>query len=231
MIRLDKILSNMGFGTRREVKLLIRSGRIKIDGEIVKNADTKLDTDKNLLTVDDVSVVYKEFIYLMLNKPQGYVSATEDNLHKAVTELVPPNLAHYDLFPVGRLDIDTEGLIILTNDGQFTHNLLSPKKHVPKVYFAKPLNEISDEDISAFQQGMDLDDFTTLPAKLENCEGGCLVTIYEGKFHQVKRMFEKIDNKVLYLKRIQMGGLKLDEELDLGEMRELTKEEIEKIWI
>jgi len=176
-------------------------------------------------------VIYKEFIYLMLNKPQGYISATNDKMHPTVIDLVPEEFMHYETFPVGRLDIDTEGLLLLTNDGSLSHNLLSPKKHVAKIYFAQVLNEVTSDDITAFENGIELEDFTTLPAKLRQSDDGYLVTIYEGKFHQIKRMFEAIGNKVTYLKRIKMGGLSLDESLELGEIREITKEEMEKLWI
>jgi len=230
--RLDKILANMGYGTRKEVKLLVRTGVVKIDGEVVKKSDIKVKPDAAIITVNDKQVVYKEFIYLMLNKPQGYISATNDKMHPTVIDLVPDEFVHYETFPVGRLDIDTEGLLLLTNDGNLAHNLLSPKKHVPKTYFAQVLYEVSDDDITAFEQGIILDDdYKTLPAKLQKADDGYLVTIYEGKFHQIKRMFEGVGNKVTYLKRIKMGGLPLDEALELGEMREITKEEMDKLWI
>jgi len=229
--RLDKILANMGYGTRKEVKTLVRSGVVKIDGEVVKTSDVKVAPDKAIITVNDKQVIYKEFIYLMLNKPQGYISATHDKMHPTVIDLVPDEFMHYETFPVGRLDIDTEGLLLLTNDGTLAHNLLSPKKHVPKTYFAQVLHEVTSDDITAFEEGIELDDFTTLPAKLKPSGDGYLVTIYEGKFHQIKRMFESVGNKVTYLKRIKMGGLPLDEGLELGEMREITKEEMEKLWI
>jgi len=229
--RLDKILANMGYGTRKEVKILVRTGVVKINGEVVKTSDVKIAPDEAILTVNDKQVIYKEFIYLMLNKPQGYISATHDKIHPTVVDLVPDEFMHYEIFPVGRLDIDTEGLLLLTNDGTLAHNLLSPKKHVPKTYFAQVLHEVTNDDIIAFEKGIELEDFTALPAKLKQTTDGYLVTIYEGKFHQVKRMFEAVGNKVTYLKRIKMGGLPIDESLELGEMREITKEEMEKLWI
>ena len=231
MERIDKILSNSGFGTRKEVKKLIKYGVVKVDNVTVTSSDTKVDPEKSVITVNDNELVYKEFVYLMLNKPDGYVSATEDNVYPTVTELVPEEYMHFDVFPAGRLDVDTEGLLILTNDGKFAHNMTSPKRHVPKKYFVVPEKPITEDDVKAFSEGMDLGDFTSMPAVLENCEGGCFVTIHEGKFHQVKRMFEKVGNKVEFLKRVQIGSLVLDESLGLGEMRELTKGEIEQIWI
>lgn len=231
MERLDKILANSGAGTRKEVKKLVRWGVVKVDGKVVNTADIKVDPEKNVITVNDEKVVYREFVYLMLNKPDGYVSATEDNVYPTVTELVPDKYAHFNVFPVGRLDIDTEGLLILTNDGKFAHNVTSPKKHIAKKYFVVPEKPISEMDRKAFASGMDLGDFTAMPATLEECDGGCYVTIFEGKFHQVKRMFEKVGNSVTYLKRVQIGKLLLDKELELGEIKELSKGDIELLWI
>ena len=231
MERLDKILSNSGLGTRKEVKKFIKYGAIKVDGKITTSADMKIDPENCEITVNGEKVIYKEFVYLMLNKPDGYVSATEDNVYPTVTELVPEEFIHYNLFPVGRLDVDTEGLLILTNDGKFAHNVTSPKKLIAKKYFVIPEHPTTEDDKKAFASGMNLGDFTAMPAKLENCKDGCYVTIFEGKFHQVKRMFEKINNKVTYLKRVQIGSLILDDKLNTGEMKELTKGEIEQIWI
>lgn len=231
MERLDKILANSGFGTRKEVKKLVRWGVVKIDGKIVNTADIKVDPENCEITVNDELVVYKEFVYLMLNKPDGYVSATEDSVYPTVTELVPEEYQHFNVFPVGRLDVDTEGLLILTNDGKFAHNVSSPKKHIAKKYFVIPENPVTEADKKAFAAGMNLGDFTAMPAKLEECKGGCYITIFEGKFHQVKRMFEKIDNRVTYLKRVQIGGLTLDENLQIGEIKELAEGDLELLWI
>lgn len=230
MERLDKILANMGYGTRKEVKKLIKNGAVKIDDVPASSPEQKIDPERNRLTVFDSPVEYREFIYLMLNKPQDYVSATQDNRYNTVLDLVPDQYLHYQPFPVGRLDIDTEGLIILTNDGKLAHNALSPKKHIEKVYYAEVERPVTQQDIDHFAAGMDLGDFIAKPAKLELTDGGCLVTICEGKFHQVKRMFEKTGNRVTYLKRIQMGGITLDEDLALGEIREISDEEIQKLW-
>lgn len=231
MERIDKILSNSGYGTRKEVKKLVKYGMVQIDGKTVTSSDIKIDPESCEITVNGERLVYREFVYLMLNKPDGYVSATEDNVYPTVTELVTEDYWHYNLFPVGRLDVDTEGLLILTNDGKFAHNVTSPKKHIPKKYFVIPETPITDEDKKTFASGMDLGDFTAMPAKLEECEGGCYVTIFEGKFHQVKRMFEKIGNSVTYLKRVQIGSLELDKNLQTGEIRELSEGEIELLWI
>ncbi|MBR0278054.1 MAG: rRNA pseudouridine synthase [Clostridia bacterium] len=230
MERLDKILSGNGFGTRKEVKQLIRYGHVKVDGETVKNPDIKTDPVNSVITVNNKLLTYRKFIYLMMNKPQGYVSAAEDNLYPTVTDLVPEEFKCYSVFPAGRLDVDTEGFIILTNDGKFAHNITSPKKHIPKKYFVITKREITQNDKDMFESGMNLGDFTAMPAKIEEYENGCLTTIYEGKFHQIKRMFEKTGNKVEYLKRVKIGGLSLDAKLKLGEVRELTKGEIEQIW-
>ena len=229
MERLDKILANMGFGTRKEVKKLIKNGAVTVDGEIAKSSEQKVDPINSVITVYDEPVEYKEFIYLMLNKPQDCVSATFDNRYMTVLDLVPFEYEHYDLFPVGRLDIDTEGLLILTNDGKFAHEATSPKKHIEKVYYAETEREINDDDIKAFAKGMNLGDFTAMPAKLEKYDNGNLVTICEGKFHQVKRMFEKTNNRVTYLKRIKMGGVCLDGTLEAGQLRDMTAEEVEAV--
>ena len=229
MERLDKILANTGYGTRKEVKKLIKNGAVTVDGEVAKNAEQKVDPYNSKIAVYDEPIEYKEFIYLMLNKPKDCVSATFDKRYMTVLDLVPFEYEHYDLFPIGRLDIDTEGLVILTNNGKLAHEILSPKNHIKKVYYAETEREINDEDIKAFESGMDLGDFTTMPAKLEKHGEGAIVTICEGKFHQVKRMFEKTGNRVSYLKRIKMGGVCLDENLPLGQMREMTEEEIQNI--
>ena len=231
MERLDKILANSGVGTRKEVKNFIRWGAVRVDGRTAKTADMKVDPEKSRISVNGQKVIYKEFVYLMLNKPDGYVSATEDNVYPTVTELVPEEYAHFTLFPVGRLDVDTEGLLILTNDGKFAHNVTSPKKQIAKKYFVIPEKTITEDDKNVFASGMDLGDFKAMPAILEECEDGCFVTIFEGKFHQVKRMFEKIGNSVTYLKRVQIGKLELDKNLKLGEMKEISEGDLELLWI
>lgn len=231
-LRIDKMLSTIGFGSRKEVKKLLKSGAVKIENVIVKDSSKHVDPTKEIVTVHGDAVVYKEFIYLMLNKPPGVISATEDSSQKTVIDLLEMDDAIYEPFPVGRLDKDTEGLLLLTNDGQLSHQLLSPKKHVPKIYFAVIEGVVTKEDIEEFKQGVILDDgYKTLPADLtilkEGISSDIEVTITEGKFHQVKRMFEAVGKRVVYLQRIQMGPLLLDRTLELGEYRELTEEEVE----
>ncbi|MCR8928720.1 rRNA pseudouridine synthase [Priestia megaterium] len=230
-MRLDKLLSTIGYGSRKEVKGLLKTGAVKVDGSAVKDAKVHVNPDEQEITVHGEAVSYREFVYFMLHKPQGVISATEDSLHETVLDLLELDDAVYDPFPVGRLDKDTEGLLLLTNDGQLAHQLLSPKKHVPKTYFAKINAPVAEEDAEAFRQGVTLDDgYVTKSAELKiltsGVESEIELTIVEGKFHQVKRMFEARGKKVTYLKRLSMGALLLDESLDLGEYRELTEEEL-----
>ncbi len=231
MERIDKILSSCGLGTRKEVKKLIKSGAVAVNGVLCSSPDEKVDEQSASISVGGAEVKYQKYIYLMLNKPDGYVSATEDNVHPTVIELVPEEYSHFNVFPVGRLDFDTEGLLLLTNDGKFAHNVTSPKKHINKKYFAVTQNPVTKEDVLSFASGMDLGDFITMPSLLEPLDTGCMVTICEGKFHQVKRMFEKVGNKVLYLKRVQIGALSLDDGLELGCVRKLTEGDLQKLWI
>ncbi len=234
MERLDKVLGNLGYGTRKEIKKLTRSGGITVNGEVVKDSSTKVDPENDEIVFFDETVNYRKYIYLMLNKPQGYISATEDYLHETVLELIEEEDLVFKLFPAGRLDKDTEGFLLLTNDGQFSHKLLAPKNRVPKTYYAEISGEVTEDDVEEFKQGVVLDDgYETLPAELEIIKSGPVseieLTIVEGKFHQVKRMFEAVGKKVIYLKRISIGNLKLDEDLELGEYREISPEEIENI--
>lgn len=229
-MRLDKFLSNHGFGTRKEVKLLVKRGAVKINEILVKKADIKLVPDKDTVTVYDEAVTYEPFVYIMLNKPAGYISSTKDYKDETVLELID-GFDHYDLHPVGRLDKDTEGLLILTNDGQFSHDVLSPKKHVDKTYYARVEGYVTDETVALFKAGVTLDDgYEAMPAELQIISAGDIseieLIIQEGKFHQVKRMFKAVGMTVIYLKRIQMGGLPLDESLKPGAYRKLTLEEI-----
>ncbi len=232
-IRIDKMLSGVGLGSRKEIKQDARKGNVKINGIVEKDSSRIVDTDTDEVKYKNEKVKYVQHIYLMMNKPAGVVSATEDNYDRTVVDLLKEEDKFYAPFPVGRLDKDTEGLLLLTNDGQLTHNLLSPKKHVDKLYYAEVEEEVTDEDVKAFQEGILLtnENYKTLPAKLEIIEAGypskCFVTIKEGKFHQVKRMFNAVDNEVIYLKRISMGPIKLDDTLELGEYRHLTEEELE----
>ncbi|MGI6584609.1 MAG: pseudouridine synthase [Lutisporaceae bacterium] len=230
--RIDRILSNMGYGTRKEVKKLISSGLVEIDGIIVKDSGQKAAVDSQEIKVGGKRVFYRDFIYIMMNKPKGVISSTEDRFDRTVIDLLSDEFKTFSPFPVGRLDKDTEGLLLLTNDGQLSHRLLSPKKHVPKTYMAKIAGRVSERDVEAFGRGIILEDgYKTMSSELEVLERGSIslveVTIYEGKFHQVKRMFQAVGKEVVYLKRISMGELKLDEALEPGEYRELNEEERE----
>ncbi len=231
MIRLDKYLADCGVGTRTEIKKLIASGNVTVDGLDKPTPKDKVDETSAKVYFNGKLLKYRRYIYLMLNKPPGYVSAVRDNHYPVVTELVPDEYKHFEVFPMGRLDIDTVGLLVLTNDGDMAHRLLSPAKHIPKKYFAIVDGEITHNDIKLFQSGMDLGDFFTKPAMLNTlnvskCESRAEVTIVEGKFHQIKRMFEKTGKNVTYLKRIQMNNLVLDNDLEEGEIRELTEDEV-----
>lgn len=230
-MRLDRFLAECGLGTRTEVKKIIRSGAVAVNGKTVTKADIHLNVESDTVTFSGKEIIYRQFIYLMLNKPQGYISATRDGKTPTVMDLIPDEYLHFDPFPVGRLDIDTEGFLLLTNDGDLAHRLLAPKKHIPKTYVAQIEKPVIDADIEKFGDGVRLDDgYKTMPAILKNLSSAepyfAEIVINEGKFHQVKRMFEAIGNKVLYLKRIKMNRLSLDENLPLGEVRELTEEEM-----
>lgn len=230
--RLDKILSNFGYGTRKDIKQTLKDGLVKVDGCITKDGSMHLDPKLSVIEINDEQLKYREFIYVMMNKPDGVISATFDNKLKTVVDMLPEEFQCFDLFPVGRLDIDTEGLLIMTNDGQLTHDLLSPKKHVPKKYYALIDGEVTQDDVNLFKQGVLLNDgFETLPADLEILRTGIIseieLVIYEGKFHQVKRMFESVGKKVKYLRRTEMGALKLDKSLQPGMCRELTEVELD----
>lgn len=231
MLRLDKYLADMGVGTRSEVKKMIRSGQVFLNGEAVKKPETKVDTEQDEVEADGQTVGYATVEYIMLNKPQGVVSATQDKRDKTVLDLIEDNMRK-DLFPVGRLDKDTEGLLILTNDGKMAHELLSPKKHIDKTYFVIVEGMVTEEDVKLFRQGFHVDaELDAKPSVLEILESGEFskvnLTITEGKFHQVKRMFQAIEKPVRFLKRIRMGALCLDERLKPGEYRMLTEEEID----
>lgn len=231
-VRVEKVLSNMGYGSRKEVKLLVRKGRVKVNSETVKNGSLLIDLEKDTIEFDNVLVEYKEFIYIMLNKPAGFVSATKDNLHETIVDLLEDEDVIFDPFPVGRLDIDTEGLLLITNDGKFSHDLLSPKKHIPKKYYVELDGPLAESLIEEFKNGINVnDEYTTMPAKLEilNEEGknAAYVTIMEGKYHQIKRMFLEQSLEVTYLKRVMMGELELDAELEPGQYRELEADEVE----
>ncbi|MDD7795750.1 pseudouridine synthase [Clostridium sp. 'White wine YQ'] len=233
MERLDKILSNLGYGSRKEIKAIIKKGLVKIDGEIAKDNSLQVDPEKSQIIINGEEIIYKKYIYLMMNKPAGVVSATFDKYDETVIDLLYPEDAIFEPFPVGRLDKDTVGLLLLTNDGELNHKLISPKYHVDKIYYAKINKVVNEKDIEAFEKGITLDDgYKCMSAKLQvlssNDEGSeVYVTLQEGKYHQVKRMFESVDKKVVYLRRIEFGGLSLDETLEEGEYRELSEEELE----
>lgn len=232
--RLDKILSNLGYGSRAEIKRYCKPNIVSVNGVGVSNPGLQVDPENDKIVFNGEEVLYREFVYIMMNKPGGYISATFDKHDPIVLDLIDPSYLAFEPFPVGRLDKDTEGLLVLTNDGKLSHRVLSPKKHVPKTYYAKVEGIVTGEDIKAFEKGVVLDDgYETMPAQLHILKSDEIseieLTIHEGKFHQVKRMFESVDKKVVYLKRLSMGGLKLDESLELGEYRELTEEEIKLI--
>lgn len=232
--RIDKILSNLGYGSRSELKKFCKNGLVKVNGKVINNPGVQVDVENDEIIFDGEKVTYKEFIYLMLNKPDGYISATFDKRDPIVLDLIDKEDLVFEPFPVGRLDKDTEGLLVLTNDGQLAHRVLSPKKHVPKTYYAKIEGVVTEDDIKAFAKGVTLDDgYETMPAELVILKSDEIseieLTIHEGKFHQVKRMFESVDKKVIYLKRLSMGKLQLDKNLALGEYRELTDKEIKMI--
>lgn len=241
MIRLDKYLADMGVGTRQEVKKYIRQGKVTVDGVVVKRPEQKVDEDEEDVRVDGKQIGYASLEYYMLNKPAGVVSATKDPREETVVSLIGSR-KRKDLFPVGRLDKDTEGLLLITNDGALAHRLLSPKKHVEKCYYAEVEGRVTEEDVEAFAKGVDIGTVAqeewTRPARLEILsreeEGAGTLSrirliIEEGKYHQVKRMFQAVGKRVRYLKRERMGTLELDEQLKPGEYRPLTEEELKRL--
>lgn len=232
MMRLDKYLCETGFGTRSQVKDLLKKGQVMVNGEVVKKPELKINETTDQILCQGKKASYQKNIYLMLHKPAGVVSATEDNREKTVLDLVRPEDRKNSLFPVGRLDKDTEGLLLLTDDGELAHRLLSPKKHVDKTYYAKIDGQVTEEHVKQFREGLDIgDEKKTLPAVLTILLSGPVseieVTIHEGRFHQIKRMFEAVGCKVTYLKRLSMGSLVLDETLPPEEYRPLTEAELE----
>lgn len=236
-MRLDKYLSDMCVGTRSEIKKAVRTGRVLVDGIVARDPGMRIDVlpeDREdaapaAVVYCGTPVGYNEFEYYMMNKPAGVISATDDPRHTTVIDLIT-GIHRRDLFPVGRLDIDTEGLLLITNDGQLAHRLLSPKKHVDKRYYARVEGRLDEDDIAAFREGIELEDLTCLPAGLSIISSGdiseAVVVIQEGKFHQVKRMFASRGKTVIYLKRLSMGSLELDDSLAPGEYRTLTGEEL-----
>lgn len=236
-MRLDKCLADCGLGTRSEVKSLLKAKRITVNGKVVNNGKVQVNPETDEILFDGEKIQYEEFVYIMMNKPKGVVSATEDNLHKTVLDLIDPLYFKKGVFPVGRLDIDTHGLLLLTNDGELAHRLLSPKKHVTKIYQARVEGVMTAEDAAAFEKGIVLSDGTEcMPARLDilsvaQDESIVQIHLKEGKFHQVKRMVKACGKSVVDLQRLTMGPLKLDESLALGESRPLTEEELQSLMM
>ena len=231
-MRLDKFLVEMNQGTRSRVRELIRRGLVTVNGVPAGNADTRIDEGTDIVCVQGRALSYQRFFYYMLNKPRGFVSSTQERMSETVMELLRPEDRRPDLFPAGRLDKDTEGFLLLTNDGELAHRLLSPKKHVDKTYRVNIEHGLCPEDIQRLEQGVDIgEDRLTLPAKVKQLEERViLLTLHEGKFHQVKRMLKAVDNGVTALKRVSFGGLTLDESLGAGEYRRLTEDEVKILY-
>lgn len=227
-IRLDKYLGECGEGTRSEIKSFVKKGLVTVNGQVVKDSGQKVDTKADIIALNGRKIVYEKFRYFMLNKPQGCVSATRDGLSKTVIEFLEGEVTR-DLFPVGRLDKDTEGFLLITNDGQLGHELLSPKKHVDKKYIAHVSKPLSQDEMKHFASGVDIgDEKPTMPAEIALIDDNVYeVVLQEGRYHQVKRMFEAFGSTVEYLKRISMGDVQLDNELSPGEYRRLTEDEVE----
>lgn len=233
-LRLDKYLAELGVGTRSEVKKLIKAKQITVNGAVATKPEMKIDELTDEVCLRGEKLEYAAFEYYLFHKPAGCVSATEDNVHRTVMDYLTDTVRN-DLFPVGRLDIDTEGLLLITNDGALAHDLLSPTKHVAKTYYAKVLGKVTDEDVNLFEEGVDIgEDKLTKPAELkilvaDESISEIELTITEGKFHQVKRMFQAVGKEVIYLKRLSMGHLRLPEDLQAGEYRPLTSEELDAL--
>ena len=236
-MRIDKFLANQDIGSRSQVKQYIKKGMISVNGTVCKSPEQKIDENTDQISYNGTVIGYQKHHYYMLNKPAGCVSATNDNLHTTILDLLKGSVSVKNLFPVGRLDIDTEGLLLITDDGELSHNLLSPSKHVAKTYFARIDGLVTEEHIKAFKAGLDIgDDKPTKPGTLfiksvnpDTSTSEILLTITEGRYHQVKRSFEVLGMKVTYLKRLSMGSLALDEALAPGEFRELTDSELQAL--
>lgn len=229
--RIDKILGHMGIGSRKEIKEFAKKGLIKINGSVIKSSDFKVDPESDIIEYMNSVIEYREFIYIMMNKPQGLISSTDDPRESLVIDLLDDYYKNFKPFPIGRLDKDTEGLLLISNDGKLAHDLLSPKKKVGKTYYVQVMGYVDEEHVEKFKEGILLDDgYNTLPANLEILVSDNIskvnLTIMEGKYHQVKRMFGALGMRVTYLKRISMGELLLDLTLEPGEYRELREEEI-----
>ena len=228
MMRLDKFLVSMEIGSRSQVKDFIKKGLVKVNGQVVKSGDMKINEYEDVVDYNGQRLYYAEYVYYMLHKPAGVVTATQDNHDKTVMELLDPSVRKKDLFPVGRLDKDTEGLLLITNDGELAHKLLSPKRHVDKTYLAELALPIHEQALKALEEGVDIgEEKPTLPAKAEKINAKSIrLTIHEGKFHQVKRMLKAVENEVVYLKRLTFGSLILEETLEAGKYRPLSECEI-----
>lgn len=231
-MRLDKLLVHMGYGSRKDVKQLLKKKIVSVDDVICTKGDHQVNPETQVICAKGKKVQYISDVYLMLHKPPGVISATEDTMHQTVLDFVPAALQHMHLFPVGRLDKDTEGLLFLTNDGQMNHRITSPKHDVPKTYYAHIAGEVEAFHVDQFKEGLTLEDgYRTKPSELSIIQSSDItkieLVITEGKFHQVKRMFEAIGKKVIYLKRTAIGEITLDDSLKLGETRKLTAEEIQ----
>lgn len=231
MMRLDKLLTSLGIGTRSEVKEYLKKGKISVNGVIVKKADEKVDENNAAITFDGQEYRYVAYAYLKMHKPAGYITATEDGREQTVMELLP-NPQWKNLFPIGRLDKDTEGLLVFTNHGQLSHFLLHPKRHVDKVYEVTCEKNVTEDMIHSLEEGVDIgEENKTLPAKVRKIHDNMIeLTIHEGKFHQVKRMLEAVDNKVTYLKRIQFGPISMDGIEEKGAVKELSQQEVEELF-
>ena len=237
-MRLDKFLVESGLGSRSHVKQLLKKGQVWVNGAVVTSAKTQIDERSDQIVVDGQPLVYEKFVYYLLNKPKGVISATEDDRHKTVLDLLDDAARQKEVFPVGRLDVDTHGLLLLTNNGQLSHAMLSPKRHVAKVYQAQVAGLMDQADVERFAQGIELKDFTCQPAQLEIIERNegaktslVRITLSEGKFHQVKRMVLACGKEVTDLQRLSMGPLQLDPSLELGQWRRLTEEEMQSLEI
>ncbi|MBE6836908.1 MAG: rRNA pseudouridine synthase [Ruminococcus sp.] len=233
IMRLDKFIASQRTDlSRKDVKELCKKGRISVNGNITKQSDHKINAEKDIVSVDGVEISYNKYIYIMLNKPQGVVCSTRDGASPTVLSLLPPELNRKGLFPAGRLDKDTEGFVLITDDGELAHRILSPKNHVDKKYYVELLKPVEESYVEAFSSGMEIDGGDVCkPAQLIPCDdnpNACHVILHEGMFHQIKRMFEKLNNKVTYLKRISIGGLVLDDSLKPGECLVILHKDVEK---
>ena len=230
-MRLDRFLSNMGKATRTESGKLARDGKITVNGSVIKKADIHINPETDIICVNGVAIKYKKYAYIMLNKPQGYVSATDDEREKTVLDLLGDEERRLGLFPCGRLDKNTLGLVILTNDGDSAHRCLSPKCHVDKIYKFECKLPLTDENVNSLENGVDIGGYFTKPCKIKlDSDTSGEITLTEGKYHQIKRMLESVDNKITYLERITFGGIMLDKNLERGQWRYLTDDE-EKLFV